>query len=115
MVELEWEAKRSSARFAERAQQMAGSFNRLLAKAPKRRLTRRGGAWEEGDLPFAKFRKTKISTKLALMAINHCVRVHPFKQQHQTTCQSAAYVPGMQEAPFKRNWNAPNELWPFLA
>ena len=52
MVELEWEAKRSSARFAERAQQMAGSFNRLLAKAPKRRLTRRGGAWQEGDFPF---------------------------------------------------------------
>ena len=28
---------------------MAGSFNRLLAKAPKRRLQRRGGAWKEGD------------------------------------------------------------------
>ena len=61
MVELEWEAKRSSARFAERAQQMAGSFNRLLAKAPKRRLTRRGGAWQEGDFPFRGcFEKKKI-------------------------------------------------------
>ena len=62
MVELEWEAKRSSARFAERAQQMAGSFNRLLAKAPKRRLTRRGGAWQEGDFPFRGcFEKKKLS------------------------------------------------------
>ena len=31
---------------------MAGSFNRLLAKAPKRRLQRRGGAWQEGDFYF---------------------------------------------------------------
>ena len=31
---------------------MAGSFNRLLAKAPKRRLERRGGAWQEGDFVF---------------------------------------------------------------
>jgi len=35
-----------------RAQQMTGSFNRLLAKAPKRRLQRRGGAWQEGDFHF---------------------------------------------------------------
>ena len=34
------------------AQQMTGSFNRLLAKAPKRRLQRRGGAWQEGDFSF---------------------------------------------------------------
>ena len=31
---------------------MTGSFNRLLAKAPKRRLQRRGGAWQEGDFSF---------------------------------------------------------------
>ena len=31
---------------------MTGSFNRLLAKAPKRRLQRRGGAWQEGDFHF---------------------------------------------------------------
>ena len=40
---------------------MTGSFNRLLAKAPKRRLQRRGGAWQEGDFFFRGcFREKKL-------------------------------------------------------
>ena len=41
---------------------MAGSSNRLLAKAPKRRLQRRGGAWQEGDFLLSRmFRKKKLN------------------------------------------------------
>ena len=42
---------------------MTGSFNRLLAKAPKRRLQRRGGAWQEGDFHFRGCLEKKINER----------------------------------------------------
>ena len=42
---------------------MNGSFNRLLAQASKRRLQRRGEAWQEGDFSFADVSEKKINEK----------------------------------------------------